>query len=124
MAYKEIKFPVDFERMAKLPPAPDGNGYPYRISAKDLMADFKAAGLLVDDTALGGLFLVVTEKNGLRILSLGGELDSGDSLPEGSAGDYLYHNGTAWVARTVTEQTISVCVGGTPTPITFLTVTT
>lgn len=33
--------PVDFEQKVRLPAAVGGAGYPYRISARDLMANFK-----------------------------------------------------------------------------------
>lgn len=41
----DLKFPVDFDEKAKLPPAANGTGYPYRISASDLMRDFTYAAL-------------------------------------------------------------------------------
>lgn len=34
------KLPVDFEKKVKQPPPVDGKGYPYQLSAKDLMANF------------------------------------------------------------------------------------
>jgi hypothetical protein len=40
-----LKFPVNFEEKAKLPPAANGTGYPYRISASDLMKNFTYAAL-------------------------------------------------------------------------------
>lgn len=35
------KLPVDFEEKVRLPAAVGGAGYPYRISARDLMLNFK-----------------------------------------------------------------------------------
>lgn len=35
------KLPIDFEEKVKQPPPPGGNGYPYQISAKDLMKNYK-----------------------------------------------------------------------------------
>ena len=35
-----MKLPVDFEEKLQLPPAVGGLGYPYRISAADLMLNF------------------------------------------------------------------------------------
>lgn len=35
------KLPVDFEEKVRLPAAVGGAGYPYRISARDLMANFR-----------------------------------------------------------------------------------
>lgn len=37
-----IRLPVDFEERVRRPPVAGGAGYPYRISAKDLMDNFKA----------------------------------------------------------------------------------
>jgi hypothetical protein len=42
-----VKIPIDFEEKVKL--GADPNGYPYRISARDLMADFSYAALDVED---------------------------------------------------------------------------
>ena len=36
-----MSLPVDFETKVMLPPAVGGNGYPYKISARDLMANYK-----------------------------------------------------------------------------------
>lgn len=38
---EEEKLPVDFEAKAKMPPSPVARGYPYQLSAKDLMANYK-----------------------------------------------------------------------------------
>lgn len=35
------KLPVDFEEKVRLPAAVGGAGYPYRISARDLMLNFR-----------------------------------------------------------------------------------
>lgn len=43
-----IKFPVDFQDKLKAPKNMNG-GYPYSISAYDLMADFSYAALDVED---------------------------------------------------------------------------
>jgi hypothetical protein len=40
-----LKLPVNFEEKAKLPPAANATGYPYRISASDLMKNFTYAAL-------------------------------------------------------------------------------
>jgi hypothetical protein len=45
----DLKLPVNFEEKAKLPPAANGTGYPYRISASDLMKNFTYAALNVED---------------------------------------------------------------------------
>jgi len=45
-----IDLPVKFDQLAKLPGGAGGTGYPYRISAKDLMSDFEYAALDADET--------------------------------------------------------------------------
>lgn len=45
----KIKWPVDFEGKVRMPAALGGNGYPFRISAKDLMQNFQAAADVVPD---------------------------------------------------------------------------
>ena len=44
-----ITWPCDFEEKVKLPKAAGGAGYPYRISAEDLMGNFQAAADVVPD---------------------------------------------------------------------------
>lgn len=95
------KIPVDFSEKAKIPPAVGGAGYPYRISAKDLMQDFVYAALEVNTEAhSSGLALAESKTTGQgghagRKISLTGTLDT---LPTGVEGNILYHNGTEWVA--------------------------
>ena len=70
-----MKLPVDFEQKVKLPPQVNGVSYPYRISAKDLMDDFKYAALQVDDVEVDGLQLVETiALDGTRTVKLDGEI--------------------------------------------------
>ena len=45
----DLKLPIDFDQKAKLPPSANGTGYPYRISASDLMSNFTYAALIVED---------------------------------------------------------------------------
>jgi hypothetical protein len=93
--------PVDFSEKAKIPPAVGGAGYPYRISAKDLMQDLVYAALAVDtDEHSSGLSLAESKTTGQgghagRKISLAGTLDT---LPTGVQGNILYHNGTEWIA--------------------------
>lgn len=68
------KLPIDFEQKVKIPPKVGGAGYPYQISAKDLMEDFNY------------LLKLILERQ-----------DSGSGLPDGTIGVMLYHNGTEWV---------------------------
>lgn len=44
-----MDFPVDFKEKVKLPAQGGGTGYPYRISAEDLMRDFHFAALDAED---------------------------------------------------------------------------
>ncbi len=70
-----MKLPVDFEQKVKLPPLVNGRSYPYQISAKDLMDDFKYAALQVDDVVVDGLQLVETiAGDGTRTVKLDGEI--------------------------------------------------
>jgi hypothetical protein len=45
-----LKLPVDFSEKAKLPAQANGAGYPYRISASDLMKNFEYAALDADES--------------------------------------------------------------------------
>jgi hypothetical protein len=45
----ELKFPIDFTEKAKQPGSANGTGYPYRISANDLMRDFHYAALVAEE---------------------------------------------------------------------------
>jgi hypothetical protein len=97
------RLPVDFSEKAKIPPAVGGAGYPYRISAKDLMQDLVYAAIDVDTTAhSSGLALSESKTTGQgghagRKISLTGTITI-ESLPDGVQGNILYHNGTAWIA--------------------------
>jgi len=44
-----MDFPVDFTEKAKLPASAGGSGYPYKISANDLMRNFHHAALDAED---------------------------------------------------------------------------
>lgn len=65
-----MEFPANLEQKAKLPPPPNGKGYPYQLSAKDLMDNFKFAALEVDDSKAGGIALKQTVTNGQRKISI------------------------------------------------------
>ena len=49
------KLPVDFEKKVKQPPGVDGRGYPYQLSAKDLMLNFNALLKLLPDGKTGDM---------------------------------------------------------------------
>ena len=63
-------FPVDFEKKAKSPPPANGAGYPYRISAKDLMDNYKFAALKVEKEDDSALRLRIDVAKGERTLKL------------------------------------------------------
>ena len=44
-----IKIPVDFEAKVKSASQSSGGGYPYQVSAQDLMKNFVFATLLIED---------------------------------------------------------------------------
>lgn len=70
-----MNLPVDFEQKVKLPPQVNGRSYPYQISAKDLMQDFRYAALQVDGSEVNGLRLVENiALDGSRTISLAGQL--------------------------------------------------
>jgi hypothetical protein len=65
------KFPVDFEQKVRLPPLVNGRSYPYQISAKDLMDDFRYSALQVDENEVNGLSLQETiSGDGIRTVKL------------------------------------------------------
>jgi hypothetical protein len=69
-----MKLPIDFEEKVKLPPPANGAGYPYQLSAKDLMDNFKYAALQVDtDSGLAE----IKNSDGTRTVSLEGSGASG-----------------------------------------------
>ena len=45
-----INLPINFDEKVKMPGDAGGTGYPYRISAKDLMSNFEYAALDADDS--------------------------------------------------------------------------
>lgn len=105
--------PVDFQEKAKIPPAIGGAGYPYRISASDLMKDFVHASLEVDTEAhSSGLKLAETKTTGQgghagRKISLSGTVSG---LPEATTqGDTIFYSG---VETTWTVLAASTYVGG------------
>ena len=84
------KLPHDFEQKVRMAPAVGGKGYPYQLSAKHLMDNFRHVN---KDQA---------------------------GMPDGVSGDILIHNGTDWIATSATQITLSYCEDGTPTTGTFL----
>ena len=82
-----------------MPPGVGGAGYPYRISATDLMRDFVYAAVEVPPYTDQGL------RNG--IVEVAGYGDNGhpnrsiyaEAFPENpSAGDMMYYDGGEWVS--------------------------
>ena len=77
--------PVDFEKKVRESVSPDGTGYPYQISARDLMQDFVFAALEASkETHSSGLKLEEETDYGQgghqkRIIKIGGSLTSGSN---------------------------------------------
>ena len=94
------KIPVDFSEKAKIPPAIGGAGYPYRISAKDLMQNFVHASLEVDTTAhSSGLALAESKTTGQgghagRKISLTGTITVNGLPAATTQGDTIFYSGT------------------------------
>ena len=61
------KLPIDFEEKVKLPPPANGIGYPYRISAKDLMKDFVFSSPIIEEVTPSG------SKNGITVTETTGQ---------------------------------------------------
>jgi hypothetical protein len=81
------KLPVDFEKKVKQPPPPNGAGYPYQLSAKDLMENFK---YLLD---------LMPEGNQGDMLYWAGDKWVVLAAPSGGVMNVLSHDGTrpVWV---------------------------
>lgn len=129
--------PVDFEQKVKQPPAANGTGYPYRISANDLMKDFVFASPIIEATTPSG------KKNGItstpatgqgghkaRKLSctyvpeastkgafLAWDGDKWDAIsPPSQNGTIVFWNGSAWAALpppSGESPFVLSCLGGT-----------
>ena len=81
------KLPHDFEQKVRMAPAVGGKGYPYQLSAKDLMDNFR---------------------------HVNGAEGSGDGLPDGVSDDILRHDGDAYVSVASELKTVIICVDGAP----------
>jgi len=113
-----MTLPHDFRAQARQPIPVNGKGAPLQISGSKLQENFE----YLDKKEVGG----------------------GSSLPDGNAGDMLYHNGTDWLPLInpgtpstgyvwtllhlaaapawieYKEITVSICEDGTPTEYTIL----
>ena len=105
------QLPVDFEEKVKLPPAGGGAGYPFQLSAKDLMKNFVYAAIEKEEgfaNANGINFTVDTGQGGhsqrrIWATSVTPGVNQGDMLywegdrytflPAPSAGAVLYFDG-------------------------------
>ncbi len=85
------KLPVDFELKVKLPPPVGGAGYPYQISARDLMANFK------------------------YLLALIGSIPDGETI-----NDMLYWDGSAWLVLPGPSGTGTHVLGSVDGTLTWL----
>ena len=128
--------PIDFEEKVKQPPAVGGvGGYPYSISAKDLMKNFVYASPVIPlngENGLNGITEVTKTGPGghnMRELSTT-PLDPGTAVGEIAywdgnawtplavpvAGSILYHDGTnpIWLAPSGSGTTVLTNDGTTP----------
>lgn len=94
-----MSLPVNFEERVKGAPTAGGAGYPYRISARDLMRDFVYAAVEVPATTDQDI------RNGIKVVS--GTGDNGhtnrsiyaEPFPEKPvSGDMMYYDGAEWVS--------------------------
>lgn len=74
-----MDFPVDFEKKVRLPAQAGNGGYPYRISARDLMLNFRFAALEVGESEVDGIELVEDRSDSKRRLRITGS--AAKSLP-------------------------------------------
>lgn len=83
----ERKLPVDFEKKAKQSPRPNGSGYPYQLSAKDLMDNFKY------------LLTILPEGEEGDMLRWEGDAWVLLTAPSGGQSNLLFHDGTTpeWI---------------------------
>ena len=94
-----MSLPVNFEERVKSAPAVGGAGYPYRISARDLMRDFVYAAVevpsITDQRIRNGIKVVFgTGDNGHTNRSIYAE-----PFPENpTSGDMMYYDGAEWVS--------------------------
>lgn len=86
------KFPVDFEQKVKQPPPIDGRGYPYQLSAKDLMRNFQFTADLLPEGKKGDM--LYNDGSNWVLLDNPGEPTTGEE-------NALIHDGSipAWNAR-------------------------
>jgi hypothetical protein len=95
------KLPVDLEQMVRLPPSPDGKGYPHRISARDLMANYVFASVDVPDMVPEPDFDVPNGIKMLKVTGQGGHQQRQiytDPLPDDPAnGDMMYFYNGRWI---------------------------
>tara|TARA_R110002110_G_scaffold311557_1_gene525092 strand:+ start:531 stop:812 length:282 start_codon:yes stop_codon:yes gene_type:complete len=80
------KLPHDFEQKVRMAPAVGGKGYPYQLSAKHLMDNFRHVNKDQEETG----------------------------LPDGVSGDILRHDGDAYVSVTSELKIVIMCVDGAP----------
>jgi hypothetical protein len=63
-------FPTDFRQKVAMPPAINGNGYPYKLSAEDLMQNFIFAAIDVNTEQTQPIKLKILTENGVRRISI------------------------------------------------------
>jgi hypothetical protein len=104
-----LKLPVDFSEKVKLPAEANGAGYPYRISASDLMKNFEYAALDVDESWMeqgSGTYTSQTRK-----LKLPALIDDGKFFLVCVDGTPQWMRDTSTFLATVNNEIISVTAG-------------
>ena len=94
-----MALPVNFEEKAKAPPAANGAGYPYRLSARDLMRNFVFSSVVIPKTTPEGITNGIKEVAGV---GEGGypcrEIYAQGFPSDAVAGDMMYFDGTDWIS--------------------------
>ena len=94
-----MPLPVNFEEKVKAAPAIGGAGYPYRISARDLMRDFVHASVEVPPYTDQGFRNGIVEVRGTGDNGHANRRIFAEAFPENpAAGDLMYYNGSEWVS--------------------------
>lgn len=96
-----LEFPVDFTDKAKQAPSANGTGYPYRISANDLMRDFHYAALTAEEGWIESDTAGLYDGRKLKL----------PAIPQGSAEQYYILTVSGGILEWLQykEITVSIC---------------
>lgn len=111
-----MSLPINFEEKVKAAPAANGTGYPYRISATDLMKNFVFASVevpLVGENGLNGITETIT-------IGMNGhpkrQISTTPLDPGTTVGDMLYWDGNAWTVLAPPSSGLHVLTHDGTTP--------